>query len=582
MNYYKARTDDTVHTIRSLIRSCQLGSLPIYQDVDESLIAEVISGAAAFAEKFVAPINRDSDRDGCYIANNEVVVPACFSNLYQDYIKAGWPAVSCDQGHGGHGLPGLISCAVNEIFMAASLSFSLVSLLSQGAISAIKKHGNESLKAQYLSKLVSGQWTGTMNLTEAQSGSDLSTVRAEALPCGDHYLIKGQKIFISWGDHGIAENIVHLVLARVKGASDGVSGLSLFIVPKYLLNSAGEPEHRNDVFPISVEDKLGIHGSPTCVLDFGGNSGATGFLVGEEGRGLSYMFTMMNHARIGVGLQGVGVSERAYQGALAYAKERVQGGREIIHYPDVRRMLMQMRALTEAARVMAYYAYAQQDIADADSDDGFAAARIGLITPLVKAWSTEIVNEVTSLGIQVYGGAGFIEEFGAAQLYRDARILAIYEGTNGIQAIDFTKRKVIRDGGSEVKRMIHMMRTDAYKFQRCESDISDMGMNLMEAVMVLQTATDWILANKGDDDFIESVAFDYLMLTGYVCAGSLVCDKAMLSSAMPSDSSDVDYLSANISIAGFYINKILPRVHAHWIAIRAGSEDVMALSIAQF
>lgn len=581
MNYYKVRINDTVHTIRSLIRSCQLGNLGIYQGVDESLIAEIIAGAASFAERFVAPINEESDRDGCYIDNNEVVVPKSFSNIYQEYIKAGWPALSCDPAYGGHGLPGLIACAVSEIFMAASLSFSMVSLLSQGAISALSKHGDEKLKSQYLPKLVSGQWTGTMNLTEAQSGSDLSDVRTEALPCGAHYLIKGQKIFISWGDHNVAENIVHLVLARVKGASSGISGLSLFIVPKYLLNESGEPEYRNDVIPLSVEEKLGIHGSPTCVLEFGGNSGAIGFLVGEEGAGLTCMFTMMNHARIGVGLQGVGVSERAYQGALAYAKERVQGGKEIINYPDVRRMLMQMRALTEAARVMTYYAYAQQDLAEGDAGS-YGATRLALITPLVKAWSTEIVNEVTSIGIQVYGGAGFIEEFGAAQLYRDARILAIYEGTNGIQALDFTKRKVIRDGGNEIKRMIHMIRTDAYKFQRCESDISDMGMNLMEAVMVLQTATDWILANKDDNDFIESVAFDYLMLAGYVCAGSLICDKAMLSRAMPSDSNDVDYLSASISIAGFYINKILPRVHAHWIAIRSGSEDVMALSTEQF
>lgn len=578
MNSYKVRTDDIIHTIRSLVRSCQLSNLDVYQGIDESLVSEVVCGAAGFSEKFVAHTNRQSDLEGCYIENNEVVVPECYHKLYHDYTDAGWPAVSCEVEYGGHGLPNLISCAVSEIFMAANLSFSLVSLLSQGAISAISRHGDERLKSQYLTKLVSGKWTGTMNLTESQSGSDLSTVKTEAWLSGDHYLIKGQKIFISWGDHSVAENIVHLVLARVRGACEGVSGLSLFIVPKYLLNDLGECAERNDVVPISVEEKLGIHGSPTCVLDFGGNGGAIGYLVGEEGKGLAYMFTMMNHARIGVGLQGVGVSERAYQGALAYSKERIQGGKEIIEHPDVRRMLMQMRALTEAARVMTYYAYAQQDICGSES----ASPRLALITPLVKAWSTEIVNEVTSIGIQVYGGAGFIEEFGAAQLYRDARILAIYEGTNGIQALDFTRRKVIRDNGNEIKRMIHMIRTDAYKFQRCESDISDMGMNLMEAVMVLQTATDWILANKEDDDFIESVSFDYLMLAGYVCAGSLMCDKAMLSSAMPSVSDEVNYLSASISISGFYINKILPRVHSHWISIRSGSEDVMALSRNQF
>ncbi|CAA0092485.1 3-methylmercaptopropionyl-CoA dehydrogenase [Zhongshania aliphaticivorans] len=581
MNYYKARTDDIVHTIRSLIRSCQLDSLPNYEGVDMTLIREVVSGAATHAENFFAPINKDADSEGCRLENGEVLVPSSFSQLYKNFAEAGWPSVSCSPEFGGHGLPHLVACAVNENFMAASLSFSMVSLLSQGAISALTKHGDDKLKATYLPKLVSGEWTGTMNLTEAQSGSDLSTVRTSAVKTGEHYLIKGQKIFISWGDHNVAENIIHLVLARVAGATKGNNGLSLFIVPKYLLGKHGELTERNDVHPLSIEEKLGIHGSPTCVLDFGGNSGAIGYLIGEEGRGLSYMFTMMNHARIGVALQGVGVSECAYQQALAYAKERVQGGTEIINYPDVRRMLMQMRALTEAARVVCYYAYAQLDLSESEEgSDG--DARLALVTPLVKTWSTEIANEVTSMGIQVHGGVGFIEEFGAAQLYRDARILAIYEGTNGIQALDFTKRKVIRDSGVEIKRMIHMIRTDAYKFQRRESDISDMGLNLMEAVMVLQAATDWILANKDDDEFIESVAFDFVMLTGYVCAGSLLCDKAMLSSTMPSKSEDVDYLSANISVAGFYINKILPRVHAHWIAIRSGSDDVMALSVGQF
>lgn len=581
MIYYKARTDDIVHTIRSLIRSCQLDSLPIYKGVDESLIKEVVGGAAAHAEKVLAPFNKDADREGCRIENGEVVVPKVFSDLYKGYTEAGWPAVSCDPVYGGHGLPNLLACAVNENFMAASLSFSLVTLLSQGAISALTKHGDSKLKDLYLPKLVSGQWTGTMNLTEAQSGSDLSTVRTAAVKSGKDYLIKGQKIFISWGDHNVADNIIHLVLARVSGAAEGNSGLSLFIVPKYLLNEAGEIGERNDVTPVSVEDKLGIHGSPTCVLDFGGNGGAVGFLVGEEGRGLAYMFTMMNHARIGVALQGAGVSECAYQLALSYAKERFQGGTEIVNYPDVRRMLMQMRALAEAARLLCYYAYAQHDISEAGIGTQ-SEMRLALITPMIKAWSTEIANEVTSIGIQVHGGAGFIEEFGAAQLYRDARILAIYEGTNGIQALDFTKRKVIRDSGSEMKRMIHMIRADAYKFQRCESDISDMGMNLMEAVMALQAATDWILANKDDDEFIESVAFDFVMLAGYVCAGSLLCDKAMLSSTMPADGDDVDYLSASISVSGFYINKILPRVHAHWIAIRSGADDVMALSVEQF
>jgi alkylation response protein AidB-like acyl-CoA dehydrogenase len=578
---YKARTDDIIHTIRSLIRSCQLDSLPIYQGVDEALIKEVVGGAAAYAEKFLAPFNKEADREGCHIKNGEVVVPKAFSNLYKGYTDAGWPAISCDPAYGGHGLPSLLACAVNENFMASSLSFSLVTLLSQGAISALTKHGDQQLKTAYLPKLVSGEWTGTMNLTEPQSGSDLSTVRTTAVESGEHYLIKGQKIFISWGDHNIAENIVHLVLARVSGAEAGNSGLSLFIVPKYLLNDAGDVGERNDVTPVSVEEKLGIHGSPTCVLDFGGNGGATGYLVGENGRGLAYMFTMMNHARIGVALQGVGVSECAYQKALSYAKERFQGGTEIVNYPDVRRMLMQMRALTEAARVMCYYAYAQLDISE-EVNGAHGDVRLALITPLVKTWSTEIANEVTSIGIQVHGGVGFIEEFGAAQLYRDARILAIYEGTNGIQALDFTKRKVIRDSGSEIKRMIHMIRTDAYKFQRCESDISDMGMNLMEAVMALQAATDWILTNKDDDEFIESVAFDFVMLAGYVCAGSLLCDKAMLSSTQPGDGDNVDYLSASISVAGFYINKILPRVHAHWIAIRSGADDVMALSVEQF
>ncbi|MFK7733310.1 MAG: acyl-CoA dehydrogenase [Pseudomonadales bacterium] len=587
MSEYHAPTDDIKFTMEAVAGLPQMRSLPAFSELSDDLVDAILEEAARFTSGVIAPLNRTGDAEGTKVVDRAVQEGAGFADAYQQVVEGGWSSLSASEEYGGQGLPELLAAGVGESIMSANMAFSLVTLLSQGSISALSNHGSDELKQRYLGKLVSGEWTGTMNLTEPQAGSDLGVVKTLATPTGDHYLLSGQKIFITWGDHQMTENIVHLVLARTPDAVAGSGGLSLFIVPKFLVNEDGTLGERNDVYPVSVEHKLGIHASPTCIMSFGDNGGAIGYLVGELNRGLAAMFTMMNHARLGVGLQGVGISERAYQHAVYYAKDRVQGGGQtIIQHPDVRRMLMQMRAMTEAGRALCYSAYANTDFAEFGTtaeQREFAQQRADLLTPLAKGWTTELANEVTSLGVQVHGGMGFIEETGAAQHYRDARILAIYEGTNGIQALDLIGRKLTRDGGKMMASLIADIDSSIQALKEQGSSVSDIHDALAGGRDTLQHASQWVLENAKETDLTGSVAFDYLMLSGYVTGAWMLSQKALLAQQhLANTDSNQSFLNSKLAVARFFLSNILPRSSAHWQAMQAGASTIMALAESEF
>ncbi|MFT6011021.1 MAG: alkylation response protein AidB-like acyl-CoA dehydrogenase [Candidatus Pseudothioglobus sp.] len=585
---YKAPTRDMLFTLNHLAGLEAVCALPAFSESSPDLVASVLEEAAKFAADVLAPLNTVGDLIGTRVVGNQVREASGFGEAYLKFVEGGWPALPCNTTFGGMGLPECVGLATMEMWSAANLSFGLCPMLGQGAIEAIEFHASEALKARYLPKMISGDWTGTMNLTESQAGSDLSSVRTKAVVDGDHYRLYGTKIYITWGDHNMTNNVVHLVLARVEGAPEGVKGISLFLVPKFLLDDDGEPAERNDVFARSVEHKIGIHGSPTCVMAFGDTAGAVGYLVGEANMGLSYMFTMMNHARLNVGVQGVALSDRAYQQALSYARDRVQGqapGQEgkspIIHHPDVRRMLMTMRALSEASRALCYVTSAAFDYAHkaADADRRTAAMqRAELLTPLSKAWSTEISQEVTSIGVQVHGGMGYIEETGAAQLMRDARITTIYEGTTGIQANDLIGRKVIRDRG---KGMTSLLADVDATLAELRATLPTMAEQLSAASNELREVTDFILTHHEDDPFLAStVSFHYLMGTGTVIAGWQMARAALIAKAQRDD--DVAFYDAKLATAIFYMEQILPRSAAHFSTITLDATAMMALDMDQF
>ncbi|MEK7874775.1 MAG: acyl-CoA dehydrogenase family protein, partial [Pseudomonadota bacterium] len=446
MSIYAAPVKDMQFVIKELVGLDQISAIPECAEVTAELVDAVLEEARKFAAAVLDPLNRSGDREGVRLVDGKVVVPQGFSEAYRQFVAGGWNGLAGQTEFGGQGLPHVVAMPVQEMWNSANMAFCLCPMLTSGVLEALRLRGSDAQKKMFLPRLTSGEWSGTMNLTEPQAGSDLSAVRARAVPEGDHYRIHGTKIFITWGEHDMAENIIHLVLARTPGAPEGVKGISLFIVPKYLVNADGSLGERNDVKCVSLEHKLGIHASPTCVLAYGDSKGAVGYLVGEENRGLETMFIMMNHARLGVGLEGVALAERAYQHALEYAKTRVQGraiGQKsgervtIIHHPDVRRMLMAMKAQTEAMRALAYTASAALDLSR-HHPDGKERRRnqalVDLLIPVVKGWCTESSIELASTGIQIHGGMGFVEETGAAQFLRDARITTIYEGTTGIQA----------------------------------------------------------------------------------------------------------------------------------------------------
>ncbi len=518
-----------------------------------------------------------------------------FSDIYQAFREGGWPALPFDPERGGQGLPETIACAINEIWQSANMAFALCPMLTEGAAVAINEHASDELKDRYLPNMISGEWTGTMNLTEPQAGSDLAAVKTRAEPDGDHYRIFGQKIYITWGDHDFTDNIIHLVLARLPDAPPGIKGISLFIVPKFLVNEDGTTGERNDVYPVSVEHKLGINASPTCVMSYGDNGGAIGYLVGEPHSGIVCMFTMMNHARIAVGVQGLSISERAYQQARGYALERVQGqlpGHEgrltIIHHPDVRRMLMLIKAGTEAMRAVCYVTTSSLDFAHhAESEElrQFHEERFALLTPVVKAWSTELGQELSSLGVQVHGGMGYIEETGAAQHFRDARITTIYEGTTGIQSQDLVGRKVLRDSGKAMQTLLAEMREVVNSVEALDkTSVGAMARLLSESIECLEQATAWLLQNYQDDPSAPgTVAVNYMMLTGMVCGGWQMARAALCASdKLQSGSDDRDFYEAKLVTSRFYAEHYLPRTAAYLETIMAGSTSVMALAEDQF
>ena len=588
---YNAPVRDMQFVLSELIPLSEISSLPGYEDAGDDLVVAILDEAAKFAGGVLAPLNWSGDQQGCTHSGDTVTTPKGFKEAYLQYAEAGWMGLGCNPDYGGQGLPTVVATAVNEMWHGANMAFMLCPMLTAGAIEAIEHHGSDDQRAMYLPNLVSGKWAGTMNLTEPNAGSDLSVVSAKAVPdAAGHYKISGTKIFITYGEHDFTENIIHLVLARLPDAPAGVKGISLFIVPKFLVNADGSLGARNDVKCISIEHKLGIHASPTAVMSYGENGGAVGFLVGEANRGLEYMFTMMNSARHAVGLEGVGISERAYQAAAAYALQRVQGkipGKSgtlpIAHHPDVSRMLMTMRSQTQGMRALAYLASAEIDRAHRHPDAQVRAqaqSRVDFLIPIVKGFSTEQSIEITSLGVQVHGGMGYVEETGAAQHFRDARITTIYEGTTAIQANDLLGRKIVRDGGQEARRLIQEIQDLAGQLQ-ASSDLQfkGMGATLGTAALSLERAVEWVLEVQPKNPAAGLAgAYPLLKCFGVVCCGWLLGKSAVLAAKHIADNSQDSFYAQKIGVAAFYFQHILPQAAGLSQSVRLGEEVVDAMA----
>jgi 3-(methylthio)propanoyl-CoA dehydrogenase len=598
MSAYSAPLQDMQFVLRELIGLEEIARLPGCEEVTPDLVAAILDEAGKLARDVLAPLNKQGDSQGCTLKDHVVTTPDGFKQAYRRFIDGGWSMLACDPEFGGQGLPAVVATPVEEMCHAANMGFALCQMLTRGAIEAIHFCGSDEVKQRYLAKMVSGEWTGTMNLTEPQAGSDLSAVRTKAVPEGDHYRVFGSKIFITYGEHDFTENIIHLVLARTPDAPEGVKGMSLFVVPKYLVKPDGSLGERNDVYCVSLEHKLGIHASPTAVLAFGDHGGAIGYLVGEENRGLEYMFVMMNAARFSVGLQGVAIAERAYQHALTFAKERIQGAEAgvrgggkvpIIRHQDVRRMLMSMKAQVEAMRALAYFTAASLDKATRHPDAAERArhqAFADLLIPVVKGWSTETSIEIASTGIQIQGGMGYVEETGAAQYLRDARITTIYEGTTGIQANDLIGRKIAREKGVTARAVIAMMKTTDRRFaEEAGADFSAIRAALSEGVKALDEATAWIVATYTRDIKAASAgAVPFLKLFGIVAGGWQMGRAALAAQAKLSarDNSDSSFYKAKISTARYYADHVLSQAAGLRHAIVNGAAGVLALDVGQF
>ena len=596
MTAYFAPTRDMQFVINELAGLADVAALPAFaeQDVGPELVEAVLEEAAKLATEVLAPLNHPGDVQGASIGPSGVIPADGFTEAYRKFVEGGWNGIGCHAEFGGQGLPELINTATQEMWNASNMSFALCPMLNGGAIEAILRAGSEAQKALFLPKMVSGEWTGTMNLTESQAGSDLSAVRARAVPEGDHYRIFGQKIFITWGEHNMTDNTIHLVLARTPDAPEGVKGISLFIVPKFLVNPDGSLGARNDVHAVSIEHKMGIHASPTCVMAFGDQDGAIGYLVGEENKGLAYMFIMMNEARFKVGVQGLAIGERAYQGALDYAKDRVQGRPvgvksgdrvTIIHHPDVRRMLMTMKAQNEAMRALAYVLAGHMDQARHHADPAARKvhqARVDLLIPVVKGWSTEIGIEVASLGVQIHGGMGFIEETGACQHLRDSRIATIYEGTTGIQAADLAGRKLSLDQGAAMRALIAEIEATVEQLgQGPGDDLAAIRDGLCDGAQALAEATEWILAER-DANNVMAVSVDYMMLAGTVCGGWQMARAALAAQNKLMAGEDSVFHEAKLVTARFYAEHVLPKAGALLRSILNGGASILALTEEQF
>lgn len=594
MTTYTAPVKDMLFVMQELAGLDQVVKLPGCEEITPELIQSILEEGARFASNVIAPLNRAGDEVGARVENGVVTTAPGFKDAYRQFVEGGWPTVACPPAFGGQGMPHLLSMALHEMWDSANLSFSLCPMLTQGAVEAIEHHASDELRRRFLPKMVTGEWTGTMNLTEPQAGSDLAAVRTRAVREGDHYRITGTKIFITFGEHDMTENIVHTVLARLPDAPEGVKGISLFIVPKFLVNDDGTLGQRNDLQCVSLEHKLGIHASPTAVMSYGDKGGAIGYLVGQPNRGLEYMFTMMNRARLAVGVEGFAISERAYQQALAYARERVQGkpigsqsGRApIVHHPDVRRMLLLMKSQTEAMRALGYYATANLDKAMRHPDEKERArgqALVDLLTPVVKGWSTELGIEIASLGVQIHGGMGFIEETGAAQHLRDARITAIYEGTTGIQAMDLIGRKVARDSGAAVRLLLGEMRkTQAALKEARDAALQSLEASLSAGVADLEQATDYVLNTFGQNPRAAIAgSVPYLMLLGTVGGGWLMA-QAALAAQRKLSGEDKAFYTSKVATARFYADHVLPKASAYRHEVVNGAESTLHLDEALF
>ncbi|ERJ20751.1 acyl-CoA dehydrogenase [Salinisphaera shabanensis T35B1] len=573
MAEYRAPTRDMLFVLNEVLDDQRIRDLPGYDDYEPETVSAVLDEAARFASDVLSPLNRPGDSEGVHWSEDGIVAAQGFGAAYGQYVEGGWNGLTGSADHGGMGMPRVLGAAAMEMWNAANMSFALCPLLTASAVEALENHGSDELKQTYLDKLVTGEWTGCMDLTEPQAGSDLAQVRSKAEPDGDAYRLFGQKIYITWGEHDMADNIIHFVLARLPDAPAGVKGISLFLVPKYILDDNGNPGERNDMRCASVEHKLGIHACPTCTMTYGEDGqGALGYLVGEENKGLAHMFTMMNAARHAMGVQGLGIADRAYQRALAYARDRQQGGRAIVEHGDVKRMLLSMRAQTDVLRAMCLDSASALDIAErSDNEDERAAAqaRADVMIPVVKAWGTELGVDIANTGIQVHGGMGFVEETGAAQYLRDARIAPIYEGTNGIQAIDLVGRKLIRDEGRGMRALIADIRATA--------DGSAEGANehpaLSDALDLLETATNTLL--EAGRDAAMANAFNYLMLCGTVFGGwyaARIADVAK--KALDSGTDEPDFYEARQACARFYVRQILPKARGYAAMVEGGPDVI--------
>ncbi len=592
MTGYTAPLADMRFVLDEIVGLDELARLPGFESASPDTVTAVLTEAAKFAGQVLAPLNRVGDLQRSVLAGDGVKTPDGFKGAYRQFVDGGWNGIMCDPEHGGQGLPWAVALAVLEMWESANLAFSLCPVLTQAAIEALTQIGTPEQRRLYLHKLVTGEWTGTMNLTEPQAGSDVGALKARAVKEGDHYRITGTKIFITYGEHDLTDNIIHLVLARTPGAAPGTKGISLFLVPKFLVNPDGSLGARNDLRVVSLEHKLGIHASPTAVMSYGDKEGAIGYLVGAEGEGMRAMFLMMNNARLTVGLEGLGIAERAYQQALAYARERRQGraigasgadSSPIVLHPDVRRMLMTMKATNEAMRALAYTVAAGLDRAKRERDAPARAAAqafVDLMIPVLKGWCTDMGVEMTSLGVQIHGGMGYIEETGAAQHFRDARIAPIYEGTNGIQALDLVMRKLPREDGAAVKKEIAAMRA----LDRELGAVNDPAFAairgpLAQATQALGAATEWMLAHLAVDPKAAAAgASTYLRLFGTTYGGYMMAISALKARARQGrNSHDAAFDSAKIATARFYAEQILAPAPGLLAPITAGAEALFAV-----
>jgi 3-(methylthio)propanoyl-CoA dehydrogenase len=592
---YVAPLADQKFALETIANIHHIAGLPMFESATPDMVEAILSEASKFSANVFAPLNRIGDKEGATWKDGVVTLPEGYRAAYQQYVAGGWNTLGADPAFGGQGLPFALATAVMEQLTSANMAFGLCPILTAGAIEALQAHASPELQQIFLTKLISGEWTGTMNLTEPQAGSDVGALRSKAERHSDgSYRIQGQKIYITWGEHDCADNIIHLVLARLPDAPQGTKGISLFVVPKFLVNADGSLGARNDLRCVSVEHKLGINASPTCTMSYGDNGNCIGYIVGAENAGMRAMFTMMNHARINVGLQGVAIAERAYQHALWYAKDRVQsvkfGGSpapvRIIEHADVRRMLMTMKATTEAIRALTYLNAAAVDMAHGETDADKQKAAYGLadlLTPVTKAYATDMGVELSSLAVQVFGGMGFVEETGAAQHMRDARIAPIYEGTNGIQALDLVGRKLPMDGGAHWKALFADIRRFIATLPK-GGDLGQLAPYLDDAFEALNTATVWMLGNKADTiDDSAAAATPYLRMFGLVMGGFLLAKQAVAAEArLQSGEGDPEFLKAKIVTARYFAEQILPQAPALLGPITRGGALLFAMSEDQF